>query len=85
MAGCATQTFTGITQARFDCLVQRVQATTGIAISGNAGSAGEDGVTIRWEFDPVGGTLELQCMSKPFIISCGTINGKIHDLVDACP
>jgi len=85
MGACATQTFTGITQAQFDCISQKAQAETGIVISGNTGSAGQDGITIRWAFDPVGQTLEIQCTASPFFVSCGTINGKIHDLVDACP
>ena len=80
---CATQLFSGITQARFDCLVQKAQAA-GIAIAGDVGVANKDGITIRWQFDPVGETLEMQCTDSPFFLSCGTINGKIHDLVDAC-
>jgi hypothetical protein len=84
MPNCATQTFTGITQSRFDCLVQKATAS-GISLAGNAGEASKDGVTIRWLFDPVAQTLELQCVSAPFFLSCETINGKIHDLVDSCP
>jgi hypothetical protein len=57
MGACATQTFTGITQAQFDCISQKAQAETGIVINGNTGSAGQDGITIRWAFDPVGQTL----------------------------
>jgi hypothetical protein len=84
MGQCATQIFDGVTQARFDCLVQKAQAA-GIVIAGNSGSESREGVTIRWAFDPAAETLELQCTHSPFIISCGTINGKIHDLVDECP
>jgi hypothetical protein len=84
MAGCASQTFSGITQARFDCLVQKAQAD-GIAISGNVGVASKDSITISWNFDPVSQTLELQCTDAPFFVSCETINGKINDLVDGCP
>ena len=84
MAVCATQIFTSITQSRFNCLVQKAQAS-GIAIAGNAGTASKDGITIRWQFDPVGQTLELQCTGTPFFLSCGTINGEIHNIVDECP
>ena len=85
MAACATQTFNGITQARFNCLVLKAKATTGIEITGNSGSASKNGITIRWQFDPVGKTLELQCTDSPVLVPCGVINGKIHDLVDGCP
>jgi hypothetical protein len=84
MGACDTQTFSGITQARFDCLVQQA-ATAGIAITGDAGEATRDGITIRWQFAPAGQTLELQCTDSPLFVPCGTINARIHALVDACP
>lgn len=84
MSSCATQTFSNLTQARFDCLVQKA-ASSGIVISGNEGQASKDGITLRWKFDPAQQTLDLQCMSAPFFLSCGDINGKIHDIVDSCP
>ena len=84
MAACETQTFSGMTQTRFDCLVQKAQ-TAGIEIAGNSGVASKNGISVRWQFDPVGQTLELQCTDSPFFLSCGTINEKIQDLVDACP
>lgn len=85
MASCATQTFSGITPARFQCLTQKAQAATGIKIAGNSGEASKDGVKIRWLYDPTAQSLELQCTKAPIFISCGIINGKIHDLVDSCP
>ena len=38
MSGCEAQTFSGITQEHFDCLVQKAQASFGITISGDSGS-----------------------------------------------
>lgn len=84
MGSCATQVFTSVTQARFDCLVEKAQ-TAGITITGNAGQVTHDGITMRWSFDPTKQILELQCTGAPFFLSCGAINGKIHDLVDECP
>jgi hypothetical protein len=82
MASCATQTFSGITQARFNALIQKA-SSFGITVSGDSGQASKDGVTIRWAFDPTAQTLELQCLSAPFFIGCGTVNSQIHNLVDA--
>jgi hypothetical protein len=84
MSACATQTFQNFTQARFNCLVQKA-ASSGIVIGGNEGQASQDGLTLRWKFDPVNQTLDVQCMDAPFFLQCGTINGKIHDLLDSCP
>jgi len=83
MSACATQTFSGITQAGFDCLVTKADAA-GITISGNSGEATKDGIRIRWLYSPEQQSLELQCLDSPFFISCGSINSKIHDMVDEC-
>jgi hypothetical protein len=80
MSGCPAQTFTAVTQDQFDSLLQKA-AAAGIPISGNSGSASQQGITISWNFDPVAQTLMLECTGKPFLIPCGTINSKIHDLV----
>jgi hypothetical protein len=81
---CETQTFTGITQNRFDCLVQAAQST-GITITGNVGEASKGGVTVRWQFDPASQVLELQCTEAPFFLPCATITSKLQDLVNGCP
>jgi hypothetical protein len=83
MGSCAAQTFPGISPDQFACVLQKVNES-GISISGNSGSASKDGITIAWEFDPVTQTLSIQCTASPFYVSCGTINSKIHDLVDEC-
>jgi hypothetical protein len=84
MSSCAAQLFSGFTVEHFTCLVAKANAA-GIDISGNAGSASRDGVTVAWVFDPGAQTLSIQCTSAPFFVSCGAINSKIHDLVDSCP
>ncbi len=83
MSSCATQLFDNVTQAQFDCLSQKAKAA-GIDIVGNAGSASQDGITVEWTFDPAASTLSVQCTSSPFYVPCGTINSKIHDLVEGC-
>ncbi len=83
MSACAVQTFQTVTQAHFDCLVQKASGW-GIIISGIEGQSSKDGITVRWKFDPASQTLELQCLDSPFFLSCGLINNRIHDLVDSC-
>jgi hypothetical protein len=83
MSECAAQAFSGITQDQFACLSAKAEAQ-GISIDGNSGSASKDGITIVWEFNPEVGTLTIQCTASPFYISCGTVNAKLHDLVDSC-
>jgi hypothetical protein len=83
MARCATQVFSDIPQDRFERLAKQVQASIGVSIDKPEGDASQHGVTIRWKYDAAAQTLELQCMSAPFIVTCGYINGKIHDMLDA--
>jgi hypothetical protein len=84
MPDCATQTFTNFSQERFNCLVMKAQAA-GITISGNQGTGSKDGFTIRWNFDPLKRSLELQSLGSHIFFPCGFINQQIHNLVDQCP
>jgi hypothetical protein len=83
MGSCAAQTFSGISAGQFACLLKKV-SDSGVSVSGNSGSASKDGITIGWEFDPASSTLQVQCTSAPFFVSCGMVNSRIHDLVDEC-
>ena len=83
MTSCATQIFSQVTTEQFACLTEKAKSA-GIDIVGNTGKASRDGIEIGWTYDPVGKVLSIQCTSAPFFVSCGTINSKIHDLVDGC-
>jgi hypothetical protein len=83
MSACATQVFNNVNASVWNCLVQKA-AGYGITISGDSGEASKDGFTVRWDYDPNSGTLQLQCTDSPWWAPCSTINGKIHDLVDGC-
>ena len=79
---CAKQTFSGLTQDQFTALAAK-GASSGLALTGNQGQAAKNGFTVTWNYDPVSGVLEIQCVSAPFLVPCSTINGRIHDLVDS--
>jgi hypothetical protein len=83
MPTCDPQSFTGITQARFDCLKQKA-AAAGIAINADSGEANRDGIIVRWQFDPGAQTLELQCMGHPFFLNCSLVNSQLQALVAGC-
>ena len=82
-AACPVQNFGGITDAQWLCLQQKA-AEAGIAIHGTVGQATEQGVTIGWNYDATAQTLELACLSKPFLYPCSMINAKLRELVDGC-
>jgi hypothetical protein len=45
--------------------------------------ASQSGFTVTWNYDPVAGVLEIQCVSAPFLVPCSTINGRIHEMVES--
>jgi hypothetical protein len=83
MGVCATQVFDQITRDQFNCLLARANEA-GIMIQGDAGQATHSGVTIKWQFTEADQRLELQCLHTPLFVTCGMVNDKIHQLVDAC-
>lgn len=80
---CDKQTFFQFSLSAFDCLKQKALAI-GVTIDSDQGQSSKDGVTIAWNFNAETQTLELQCTEKPFIIPCGTVNGRIRKVVDEC-
>jgi len=83
MGQCAAQVFSGISPAQFSCLVSQAAAQN-IAIAGNSGTASKDGITVIWNYEPATQNLTIQCTDSPWYLPCGSINSKIHDLVDGC-
>jgi hypothetical protein len=67
----------------FDCLKQKA-ISIGITIDSDQGQQSKNGVTVAWTFDPAAQTLEMECLGKPFFVSCETINGKIQEAVNSC-
>jgi hypothetical protein len=82
MGACAAQTFSDITPDKWTAL-QAKAAQNNINISGDSGQSTQQGFTFSWLYDPTAQTLTIQCLDHPFWAPCGTINGKVHDLIDA--
>ena len=84
MAGCEAQTFNGVTVQQFACITQKAQEESGLVLSGNGGEASAQGVTIKWNFDPVSQVLIIECTEKPFLVPCGIICSTIRNFVESC-
>jgi len=84
MAGCDAHTFNGVTPEEFACIARKAEQESGLTLSGNNGSALAPGISVNWNFDPASYTLTIQCMDKPFLLPCATINSQIRNLVDGC-
>jgi hypothetical protein len=79
-----TQVFGDISPEHFACLVDRAKVA-GMKIDGNSGTIPpRNGVSVAWEDDPLARALSIQCLSLPFLVSCGAANSQIHSLVESC-
>jgi hypothetical protein len=83
MESSEVQTFSGITQEHFACILQKAQSS-GIDISGNNGTASGSGITIAWDYNPALQRLTVQCTDKPVYVECGVILSQIRELVNNC-
>ena len=77
---CATQVFT-VTPGQF-AEIQAQAAAKGLQLATDSGTCEHSGVTVQYAYDATAQTLSLTVLSKPFIVSCGMVNGKLHDLID---
>jgi len=82
MGTCAAQTFTGITADKWQVL-QAKAAQSSIVMNGDNGETSQQGFMFRWQYDAVSTTLTIQCLDHPFWAPCGSVNGRVHDLVEA--
>jgi len=82
MGSCAAQTFTNITVENWEAIKAKAEQNN-INIEGDSGESTQQGFTFSWQFDASLATLTIQCLDHPFLIPCGTVNAKVHDLVDS--
>ena len=77
---CPEQVFNSISAEQFALIVDKA-AAAGININGHAGEMSRAGFSVRWEFEPATRTFTIQCIERPFLISCAAINNRIQELV----
>jgi hypothetical protein len=82
MGGCDPVTFHNVNQSAFDCMKKKL-SDAGIAVPpGSSGRMSGQGVTADFSWD--GSNLMIHIVDKPWIVSCGTVIGKINDFVRSC-
>lgn len=82
MGACALLTYNHVTSTEWITVTGVVQNEFGITITSDIGKATKSGITISWKYDSDIETLSIQCIKKPFILSCSIINGKINDAIE---
>jgi hypothetical protein len=82
MSQCAQQIFQNITPDRW-AAIQAKAAQHNIDLSSDSGETTQRGLTFIWAYNSSDATLMIQCLDYPFGLTCGMINGRLHDLIDA--
>ncbi len=83
MSECNPVTYHNVTSDVFECMKNKLK-DAGIHVSpGNSGDMEGSGVKAHFEWDGKS-NLKITIKSKPFILSCGYIIGKIADFLHEC-
>lgn len=82
MPGCEPVTY-HITPDVFECMKKKLKDAGIQATQGNSGDMEGSGIKAHFEWDGKS-NLIITVKMKPFILSCGFVNGKIEAFVDEC-
>ena len=77
---CEPQTFK-LNATEYAALQAKAEAS-GLMILGDSGTTSAHGCEVSWNYDVAEGELTAQCLSKPFFVSCETINQKLRELIE---
>jgi hypothetical protein len=83
MSKCNPVTYDNVTPDVFECMKKKLK-DAGIYVSpGNDGDIEGSGVKAHFEWNGKS-NLKITIKSKPFILSCGYVIGKIEDFLHKC-
>jgi hypothetical protein len=80
MNSSAPLTFQGISPEQYTALVSKANAT-GLALSGDSGTASRLGVEVAWSYTPESGLLSIQCLRTPFFMKPEQVNARIEAVI----
>lgn len=81
MAACAALVFGNITPEVWGHIVRALGED--VATVADSGTAVQMGVTISWNRDAGAEQLTIQCLAKPFIVSCAMVEMHVKGMVQA--
>jgi hypothetical protein len=81
---CDPLNYTGVGAEQLIAARETISSAYGLHIEQVSGVVSKSGFKLRWNYDAVAQTLEIQCLSKPFVVPCGVVNGRINALAKDC-
>ena len=81
---CDALQYSGVDTAKWNAARETISREYGMHIESEEGEDSKSGFRLRWTYDAHAQRLEIQCLSKPFVIPCGVVNGRINALAKDC-
>jgi hypothetical protein len=76
---CDRLTYSGVDAAKWARVKDVVGRSYGVHIESDRGEASKGGFALRWNYEGSDQTLQIQCVTKPFLVPCGVVNKRIND------
>ena len=73
---------TNISEQKFSKIATELKQRAGIALVGNSGNVESKGFEIRFCYDTIAKTLELELLKKPWFVPQSLIDSKIKEYMD---
>lgn len=86
MSSCPAKTYP-LTPAQAVDIASEIYRELGIRIdlSQPSGEVSQSGFTLKWDVDEARQEVTVQVVSKPWIVPCGTVIGKLDKLFQPLP
>jgi hypothetical protein len=80
---CDRLTYSAVDASRWARIKDVVSRNYGVDIESDRGEASKGGFALSWTYEPSDQTLEIQCVTKPFLVPCGVVNKRINDAAES--
>jgi hypothetical protein len=80
---CDRLTYSGVDASKWARVKDVVSRSYGVNIESDRGEASKGGFGLRWAYEPSDQTLQIQCVTKPFLVPCGVVNKRINDAAES--
>lgn len=81
---CDSLVYSGVGESKWATVKDAVRRKYGIRIDSAQGAASRRGFTLKWAYESHHETLRIQCLRKPFFVSCGRVNRRIQQMAQEC-
>jgi hypothetical protein len=81
---CDPLVYSRVGESKWATVKDAVRQEYGIRIDSAQGEASRGGFTLNWAYESREETIRIQCLKKPFFVSCRKVNSRIQQMADEC-